>query len=547
MNSGGGMVLIHPPVAKAAEAPGGPARLAASLRRHGVACQFWDANLEGQLRMMGEGGRVAAVSPGDPAGKRLQKGASRDAPAGKGDSACSTAAGLDTWTRRAAAHLTDNLASLRSWEGYRNPYRYRRAVTDVNRLLAEAARPSGVRLSLVDYEDERLSPVRSADLLQAARIPETSPFYPWFCKRLPEILEEGPLACVGFSLNYLSQALTSFSMIGFLRREYPRLRIFLGGGLVTSWMRRPGWRNPFAELADGLVSGPGEKPLLALFGKSRDGEPDRPDLTGFPLPDYLAPGIILPYSAASGCWWRRCSFCPEQAEGNVYRPLPVAQVTADLRALTAERKPALIHLLDNALSPEILDALVLAPPGTPWYGFSRITPHLADPGFCMQLRDSGCVMLQLGLESGDPDVLNALGKGIDLPTVSAALRNLKKAGIAAYVYLLFGTPAETQEAARRTLSFTADHAEEIGFLNLAVFNLPAWGPEAEGLATGEFYGGDLSFYRSFCHPRGWNRPEVRRFLQNEFKRHPDVAAIVRRDPPFFTSNHAPFLAMACSS
>jgi radical SAM superfamily enzyme YgiQ (UPF0313 family) len=418
---------------------------------------------------------------------------------------------------------------------------------DVNRLLATAARPSGVRLSLVDYEDESLSPVRSADLLEAARTPEASPFYPWFRERLPEILDEGPLSCIGFSLNYLSQALTSFSMIGFLRRKYPRLRIVLGGGLVTSWMRRPGWRNPFAELADGLIAGPGEGPLLALFGKTGNGAPDRPDLSGFPLEKYLAPGVVLPYSAAGGCWWRRCSFCPERAEGSPYRPLPVAQVTADLRALTAERKPALIHLLDNALSPGLLDALVLAPPGAPWYGFARITPRLADPDFCRQLRDSGCVMLQLGLESGDPGVLDALGKGIDLPTASAALRNLKKAGIASYVYLLFGTPAETREAARRTLSFTAEHAGEIGFLNLAVFNLPVWGPEAEGLATGEFYEGDLSFYRSFSHPRGWNRAEVRRFLQNEFKRHSDAAAILRRDPPFFTSNHAPFLAMALPS
>jgi radical SAM superfamily enzyme YgiQ (UPF0313 family) len=152
-------------------------------------------------------------------------------------------------------------------------------------------------------------------------------------------------------------------------------------------------------------------------------------------------------------------------------------------------------------------------------------------------------MLKLGLESGDPAVLDALNKGIDLPTVSAALKNLKAAGIATYVYLLFGTPAETPAAARRTLAFTAEHAEEIGFLNLAIFNLPAYGPETEEFDTREFYMGDLSLYRPFFHPQGWNRGEVRRFLEREFKRHPAVAAILRRDPPFFTSNHAPFFAL----
>jgi hypothetical protein len=388
-----------------------------------------------------------------------------------------------------------------------------------------SAQPYGVRLSLADYEDEKLSTVRSADLLQAAGASERSPFHPWFRVRLPEIVGEAAVSHVGFSLNYLSQALTTFAMIGFLRRAFPKVRIVLGGGLVTSWMRRPGWKNPFAGLVDGMIAGPGEVPLLAL------------------LADYLSPGRVLPYSASSGCWWRRCSFCPERAEGNLYRPVPPAQVTADLRALISETGPALIHLLDNALSPALLDALAADPPGAPWYGFTRVTPRLAAPGFCMQLRDSGCVMLKLGLESGDPEVLDALNKGIDLKTASASLKYLKSAGIATYVYLLFGTPAETPAAARRTLAFTIEHAEEIDFLNLAIFNLPAWGPDGERLDTGEFYNGDLSLYHPFTHPQGWSRGEVRRFLDREFKRHPAVATILRRDPPFFTSNHAPFFAL----
>jgi len=507
-----GILLIHPPEAKACEAPGGPARLAGSLRRHGVACRIWDANLEGQLRLMEEGRSGAGNS-------------------------------TDTWTRRATKHFAKNLAALHSRGLYQNPDRYRRTVMDLNRLLATAAKPCGVRLSLADYEDERLSPIRSADLLQAAAEPQSNPFYPWYSRRLPEILKESPVSHAGFSLNFLSQALTAFAMIGFLRRAFPKIRIVIGGGLVTSWIRRPDWKTPFMDLVDELIAGPGEAPLLALLGKEHDGGPDRPDLEGFPLNGYLSPGTVLPYSASSGCWWRRCSFCPERAEGNPYRLLPPAQVTADLRALVAETNPTLIHLLDNAISPTLLDALTVEPPGSPWYGFARITHRLADPDFCLKIRDSGCVMLKLGLESGDPAVLDALNKGIDLPTVSAALKNLKAAGIATYVYLLFGTPAETPAAARRTLAFTAEHAEEIGFLNLAIFNLPVYGPETEDFDTGEFYAGDLSFYRPFSHPRGWNRCEVRRFLEREFKKLPAIASILRRDPPFFTSNHAPFFAL----
>jgi hypothetical protein len=506
-----GILLVYPPAAKACEAPGGLARLAGALRRRGVICRVWDANVEGQLALLDSAAR-----------------------------ACGKA--IDTWTRRAAGRLTENRASLRSWELYANPDRYRQAAASVNRLLAAAAEPFRVRLSLADYEADSLSPVR----LQAAAAPNANPFHFWFRERFSEILAETSVSHVGFSINYLSQALTAFAMIGLVKREYPFLRIVLGGGLVTSWMRNSGRQNLFPGFADEEICGPGEEPLLALLGKSRDGGHDRPDLEGFPLADYLTPGAILPYSASDGCWWRRCSFCPEPAEGNPYRPLPPERVIEDLRALTAQLKPALIHLLDNALSPALLKALAENPPGAAWYGFARVTSHFADPHFCMQLKESGCVMLKLGLESGDQAVLNALKKGVDLKTSAAVLKNLKAAGIATYVYLLFGTPAETPAAARRTMDFIAAHAAQIGFMNLAVFNLPAYGPETEDLDTGEFYAGDLSLYRPFVHPQGWNRGEVRRFLEKEFKKEPGIAAILRRTPPFFTSNHAPFFVMASS-
>jgi radical SAM superfamily enzyme YgiQ (UPF0313 family) len=200
----------------------------------------------------------------------------------------------------------------------------------------------------------------------------------------------------------------------------------------------------------------------------------------------------------------------------------------------------LIHFLDNAMSPALLKALSGQPPGAPWYGFARVTKDLKDPDFCEALKRSGCRMLKLGLESGDQAVLDSLCKGIDLEIASPALKALKKAGIATYVYLLFGTPAETADGAHRTLDFTVRHSESIDFLNIAIFNMPAHGADADKFETKDFYEGDLSLYKSFAHPGGWDRSAVRRFLDREFKRHPAIAPILRRDPPLFTSNHAPF-------
>jgi radical SAM superfamily enzyme YgiQ (UPF0313 family) len=176
----------------------------------------------------------------------------------------------------------------------------------------------------------------------------------------------------------------------------------------------------------------------------------------------------------------------------------------------------------------------------PWYGFVRIGRELTNYDFCLALKRAGCVMLKLGLESGDQGILNALNKGMEVDMASQALKNLRKAGIAAYVYLLFGSPAETVAEARQTLDFVIKHREEITFLNLAIFNMPVCGPEAGDYPTKQFYAGDLSLYTGFEHPRGWDRKSVRRFLDNEFTRHSAVAEIVKRNPPVFTSNHAAF-------
>jgi hypothetical protein len=149
-------------------------------------------------------------------------------------------------------------------------------------------------------------------------------------------------------------------------------------------------------------------------------------------------------------------------------------------------------------------------------------------------------MLQLGLESADQGVLDALGKGTRLEEIARILENLAASSICAYVYVLFGTPSEDRGAAMRTRDFIAGHSGEIGFINVAVFNLPASGAEARELETKAFYEGDLSLYLDFKHPKGWDRAEVREFLVRDFESVPEIRAIERRTPPVFTSSHAPF-------
>ncbi|MCG6536698.1 MAG: cobalamin B12-binding domain-containing protein, partial [Syntrophales bacterium LBB04] len=250
------MILVNPPITKPCEPPAGLARLAGTLKRHGIDCRLIDANLQGILSLL----KVAPQSK-------------------------------DVWTSRAFRHLPSHLSLLTRTDGYENIARYSTAVKDLNRIIRKSCSSPDVRLSLTDYEDRTLLPVRSQDLIHAAEHPEKNPFYPYFREELQSAMEaEGPHV-VGFSLNYLSQALTTFAMLGFLRKACANLRLVLGGGLVTSWMSKPEWQNPFGGLVDDMLAGPGEEALLSIMGVPVKDLGSTPDYEAFLGNDYLAPGF----------------------------------------------------------------------------------------------------------------------------------------------------------------------------------------------------------------------------------------------------------------
>jgi len=499
------ILLIYPPVTRPSEPPAGIARLAGSLRGSGVHVDVWDANLEGLL---------SAIM--DPPGAD------------------------DTWTRRATRDREGHIAGLRSGLAFVHSDTYRRAIGDLQRLLATISiHHKGWRPSLTDCSHDLLKPTSGADISQAAANPSANPFFNWFSKEITTKLEIGSYTHVGFSVNYLGQALTAAAMAGFVRGSDRSMGIIWGGGLVSSWLSRAGFENPLPGVVDRFVRGPGERALMA-FLRIPERSTIKYDFTGFPVKNYLSPGFVLPVSLAAGCFWSKCSFCPETAERSGYRPIPPSDAVDLLGAMTSQHGPAMVHLLDNAVSPTVLAEIAKRGIAFPWYGFTRFESAFTDKDFCLALAKAGCRMLQLGLESGDQTVLDSLGKGISLIDASLILRNLHEVGIGTYVYLLFGTPVENLESAKRTLAFVAKNANAIDFLNLAIFNLPIEAAESSGLETFPFSEGDLSLYLDFRHPLGWDRKAVRSFLDREFRRHPSVSPILKRDPPAFTSSHAPF-------
>jgi radical SAM superfamily enzyme YgiQ (UPF0313 family) len=500
------LVLIHPPVSLPSEPPLGLATLAASLRRQGAEVALVDANVEALQQL------IDSVPP---------------------------QAAADTADRRALRQRQRALAQLRSSEAFRSRDRHHAAVATVRRTLGLVGRAG--RPDLADYHDAQLSPLSRQDLLASAERHGASPFADYYQELARRVAGLAPRA-VGISINYLHQALPAMALAGALRAHLGGVPIVAGGGLISCWRDRLD-RGGLAPAIDHLVFGDGTADLLALLGQpaSPDG-PVLPDYSDMPWPLYLAPTRIASLSTSRGCYWSRCRYCPEAAQGERFATSYRDHLVQSLSRVWHEAGAGLLHLSDSAIPPASLRRLTaLREPGLRWYGFARFHPSLADEDLCRGLREAGCVLLQLGLESGSDRVLRRLNKGIDLDVASRALRTLARAGIASYLYVMFGTPGEGRADAEQTLRFVVDHAASIGFLNVSLLNLPRTiAPEAD-LVTRPLLGdGDLSLYVGFSHAGGWQRQEARHFMERELARHPAVAALLRRTPHVFGPNHAPF-------
>ncbi len=506
------ILLLYPPVAMPSEPPVGLATVAGLLKRGGVSYQVLDLNAEAFQVLL-----------------------SSDFPCPQPS---------DTFSKRSLGRLQEYLEKLRSPDILKQPGEYASAISHIQRALWLRTAASGnPRVTLTDFKHPRLSPLSTQDLHGMASERSMGPIGEWLEARLFECLGSTRAQWVGISVQYLSQALPAMALAGAIKSQFSEVKVVMGGALVGTWARlgRLPRLDPWVDL---LVPGKDLSPLAQLLGIEKqfpEGDLPTPEFEGFPWQYYLSPQRVTPLFTSLGCYWGRCSFCPEADKKQSFRPLPIELIGVWMEKIKRETQCPWIHITDNAIPPKVLTALSKMDLGVRWFGFARFETILSDQKLALELHRAGCRMLQLGLESGSQRILDRLCKGTDLHEVSRILANLHQAGIATYVYVLFGIPGETLEDARRTLEFVAENAEWIDYLHCSILNLPkingsAWDVELEELDGQELQ--DLSLYTGFRAAQGLDRKSARRFLLREFSREPRIAKILKRDPPAFTSAHA---------
>lgn len=103
-----------------------------------------------------------------------------------------------------------------------------------------------------------------------------------------------------------------------------------------------------------------------------------------------------------------------------------------------------------------------------WTCNSRV--DTVDADMLRQMRKAGCWMISFGIESGDQELLDSMGKRITVEKARDAARWAKEAGMVVAGHFVLGLPGETVETLEKTIAFSLELDIDIGqFYSAAPF------------------------------------------------------------------------------
>lgn len=90
-----------------------------------------------------------------------------------------------------------------------------------------------------------------------------------------------------------------------------------------------------------------------------------------------------------------------------------------------------------------------------WFGNAR-ADNLTDLAFVKRLREAGCWMLALGIETESEDTRKDMLKRLDGEKIRLALKNMRVAGIRSFGFFILGYPGDDRASLERTIDYAID-------------------------------------------------------------------------------------------
>ena len=182
------------------------------------------------------------------------------------------------------------------------------------------------------------------------------------------------------------------------------------------------------------------------------------ELSRYPL--YAANGErMVTLLSSRGCPYK-CIYCFKGIVGHTYRQRSPNNVIHEMRHLVHEFGYRSFYFIDDLFTLDrrhlaaICSQIVEEGLDIRWQCLARadrVTPDLLE-----LMYRAGCREIHYGIESGNPEILANIGKGITLDQARRAVAWTSKAGILAKGYFMLGLPGDSEETIQQTIDLASD-------------------------------------------------------------------------------------------
>lgn len=122
--------------------------------------------------------------------------------------------------------------------------------------------------------------------------------------------------------------------------------------------------------------------------------------------------------------------------------------------------------LNKKYSLDLLNEIIANNLKIRWYASTRF--QLLDEELLIAMKNSGCIFIGLGVESGDTNLLKKSGKDVSLSDIINTLKTCHKLKISTDVYFIIGFPDETKTTLNNTLKFVKEIRKYTTLANFAI-------------------------------------------------------------------------------
>jgi len=333
--------------------------------------------------------------------------------------------------------------------------------------LASVLRQNGIQVAIVDHQIERYDEPRFKE-----RLRELAPdvvgisclsFFVQPCFDIARMVKEvnrnchvvvgGPHA-TGLPEHCLACESVDSAVIGEGEQTLLELLRAIEGKNDFSFIKGLGFKtpqgiriNPAREVIEDVDS----IPYPAVDRLNLEKYYDRPDPHGM-VPRNKR---YMPVLTSRGCPFQ-CTYC-HRTHGKGFRPRSPENIIGEMELLYHKYAIREFHIEDDVFNlrmdraKTILDMMLKKKLKVTMQMPNGIRIDCVDKELAQMLKRAGTFMTAIGIESGSPEVLKSMKKGLHLDKVERGIELLRRAGILVWGYFMIGFPGETRAQMEETI------------------------------------------------------------------------------------------------